>query len=75
MTQDATPPREPSEPRESPFDGPPLSLEEELAAARAEPEPGPDIETVNESLSDGLNRCPKCGSTDVRLRGSTEMLV
>jgi hypothetical protein len=72
MTQDATPPREP---RESPFDGPPLSLDEELAAARAEPEPGPDIETVNESLSDGLNRCPKCGSTDVRLRASTEMLV
>jgi Zn finger protein HypA/HybF involved in hydrogenase expression len=75
MTQDTTPPGEAREPRESPFDGPPLSLEEELAAARAEPEPGPDIETVNESLSDGLNRCPKCGSTDVRLRGSTEMLV
>ncbi|SED11846.1 hypothetical protein SAMN04489844_3711 [Nocardioides exalbidus] len=58
-----------------PFDGPPLSLEEELAAARAEPEPGPDIKTVNEDLADGLNRCPKCGSTDVRLRGSTGMLV
>lgn len=58
-----------------PFDGPPLSLEEELAAARAEPEPGPDIATVNESLADGLNRCPKCGSTDVRLRGSTGNLV
>ncbi|MDR7254337.1 DNA-directed RNA polymerase subunit RPC12/RpoP [Nocardioides sp. BE266] len=72
MTQDATPPREPGS---SPFDGPPLSLEEELAAARAEPEPGPDIATVNESLADGLNRCPKCGSTDVRLRGSTGMLV
>ncbi|GAB3032325.1 hypothetical protein GCM10011376_26740 [Nocardioides flavus (ex Wang et al. 2016)] len=72
MTQDPTPPRDPRDP---PFDGPPLSLEDELAAARAEPAPGPDIETVNESLADGLNRCPKCGSTDVRLRGSTEMLV
>ena len=72
MTQDATPPREPGA---SPFDGPPLSLEEELAAARAEPEPGPDIETVNKELADGLNRCPKCGSTDVRLRGSTGNLV
>lgn len=72
MTQDAQQPRDP---KTSPFDGPPLSLEEELAAARAEPEPGPDIETVNESLADGVNRCPKCGSTDVRLRGSTEMLV
>ena len=72
MTQDAQQPRDPDAPV---FDGPPLSLEEELAAARAEPEPGPSIDTVNESLADGLNRCPKCGSTDVRLRGSTAMLV
>ncbi len=57
------------------FEEPPLSLEEELAAARAEPEAGPDIDTLNESLADGVNRCPKCGSTDVRLRGSTGMLV
>jgi DNA-directed RNA polymerase subunit RPC12/RpoP len=67
--------QEPQEPRQPTFDGPPLSLEEELAAARAEPEPKPSIETVNESLKDGLNRCPKCGSTDVRLRGSTGQLV
>ncbi len=72
MTQDPQQPRDPNAPT---FDGPPLSLDEELAAARAEPEPGPDIATVNESLADGLNRCPKCGSTDVRLRGSTAMLV
>ena len=76
MTQDAAggapAPRDPDGPV---FDGPPLSLEEELAAARAEPEPGPDIETVNESLADGVNRCPRCGSTDVRLRGSTGMLI
>ncbi|MEO5663585.1 MAG: TFIIB-type zinc ribbon-containing protein [Nocardioides sp.] len=72
MTQDAEQPRDPDAPV---FDGPPLSLEEELAAARAEPAPGPDIDTLNESLADGVNRCPKCGSTDVRLRGSTGMLV
>lgn len=72
MTQDAQPPRDPDAPV---FDGPPLSLEEELAAARAEPEPGPDIDTVNEELADGINRCPKCGSTDVQLRASTGMLV
>jgi DNA-directed RNA polymerase subunit RPC12/RpoP len=76
MTQDASSdgstPRDPDAPV---FDGPPLSLEEELAAARAEPEPGPSIETVNESLADGVNRCPKCGSTDVRQRVSTGMLV
>lgn len=67
--------QEPVEPQQPTFDGPPLSLEEELAAAKAEPEQGPSIETVNESLKDGLNRCPKCGSTDVRLRASTGMLV
>ncbi len=67
--------QEPVEPKQPTFDGPPLSLEEELAAAKAEPEQGPSIETVNESLKDGLNRCPKCGSTDVRLRASTGMLV
>ena len=76
MTQDAAgdgpQPRDPDAPV---FDGPPLSLEEELAAARAEPEPGPDIDTVNAALADGVNRCPKCGSTDVRLRGSTGQLV
>jgi len=66
---DPVPPQQPT------FDGPPMSLEEELAASRAEPEPKPSIETINESLKDGLNRCPKCGSTDVQLRGSTGMLV
>jgi ribosomal protein L37AE/L43A len=69
MAQESVDPQKPA------FDGPPLSLEEELAAAKAGPEPTPSIETVNESLKDGLNRCPKCGSTDVRLRGSTGMLV
>ncbi|MEZ0578882.1 hypothetical protein [Nocardioides sp. MH1] len=69
------PPPPPAAPKQPTFDGPPLSLEEEIAAAKAEPEPGPSIETINESLKDGLNRCPKCGSTDVSLRGSTGMLV
>ncbi|MGN0063450.1 MAG: hypothetical protein ACI379_04355 [Nocardioides sp.] len=63
------------DPQRPTFDGPPLSLEEELAAARAEPEAGPSIETVNESLKDGINACPKCGSTEVQLRGSTGMLM
>ncbi len=68
-------PQDPPQPQQPTFDGPPMSLEEELAAARAEPEAGPSIETVNESLKDGLNRCPKCGSTDVQLRAATGMLV
>jgi ribosomal protein S27E len=33
------------------------------------------IETSNEGLDDGLNRCPKCGSTDVQLRASSGKLV
>ena len=75
MTQGAQGGAQPPDPDAPIFDGPPLSLEEELAAARAEPEAGPDIATVNESLADGLNRCPKCGSTDVQLRATTGMLV
>ena len=75
MTQGAQGGAQPPDPDAPVFDGPPLSLEEELAAARAEPEAGPDIATVNESLADGLNRCPKCGSTDVQLRATTGMLV
>ncbi|GAB2984506.1 TFIIB-type zinc ribbon-containing protein [Nocardioides montaniterrae] len=68
-------PQEPAEPKEPTFDGPPLSLDEELAAAKAAPEPQPSIETVNASLKDGVNRCPKCGSTDVRLHAATGKLV
>ncbi|QYJ04599.1 hypothetical protein KUV85_02660 [Nocardioides panacisoli] len=67
MTQELPPPPSPEEPAPS--------LAEELEAARAEPESPPSIETVNESLRDGINRCPKCGSTDVRLRGSSGMLM
>lgn len=67
--------QQPIPPKQPTFDGPPLSLEEEISAAKAEPEAGPTIETVNESLKDGLNRCPRCGSSDVQLRGSTGNLV
>lgn len=34
-----------------------------------------DINTSNENLSDGVNRCPACGSTDIQLRASTSMLI
>ena len=87
MTQDPVEPAEPAQAQQPAhpsgpppasgrgFDGPPMTLQEELAAAKAGPEPSPSIETVNESLKDGLNRCPKCGSTDVQLRASTGRLV
>lgn len=35
----------------------------------------PAPNTQNERLSDGVNRCPRCGSTDIQLRPSTGMLI
>ena len=40
------------------------------------PEPAPPtLDMANTSLQDGVNRCPKCGSTEVQLRASTGMLI
>lgn len=50
----------------------------EVAAAAQPPAdaPGPQtVDTSNEALRDGVNRCPKCGSTDIQLRVSAGMLV
>ncbi len=33
------------------------------------------IDTRNTRLDDGINRCPKCGATDIQLRPSAGMLV
>ncbi len=33
------------------------------------------IDTSATELKDGLNRCPKCGATDIRPRAGTDMLV
>ena len=33
------------------------------------------LDTAAAELKDGLNRCPKCGSTDVRLKLGTDVLV
>ncbi|MFC6152455.1 hypothetical protein [Nocardioides yefusunii] len=38
-------------------------------------EPDPVIDTRNTALHDGVNRCPKCGSTEIQLRVSTQMLI
>src|SRR5690606_23221623 len=35
----------------------------------------PTIETQNERLSDGVNRCPRCGSTEIQLRPSSGLLI
>lgn len=34
-----------------------------------------DINTANEKLQDGVNRCPACGSTDIQLRAQSGMLM
>ena len=67
----------------SPQDMPPLPGSFPLDPAtlpdpiRAELEaPDPDaLDTAAEELRDGVNRCPKCGSSDVRLRIGTDVLV
>lgn len=43
----------------------------------AQPQPsGPEvIHTQNEDLSDGVNRCPRCGATDISARASTGTLI
>ena len=33
------------------------------------------IDTSNDRLGDGVNRCPRCGATDIQLRPSAGMLV
>ncbi len=45
------------------------------SAPSASSAPGPVIDTRNERLDDGVNRCPKCGATDIQLRPSVGMLV
>ena len=40
-----------------------------------DPPVDPVISTQNERLDDGVNRCPKCGSTDIQLRPSAGMLI
>ena len=33
------------------------------------------IDTASEELKDGLNRCPKCGATDIRQKPGSDLLV
>jgi DNA-directed RNA polymerase subunit RPC12/RpoP len=40
-----------------------------------EPPAVPTIDTRNERLDDGVNRCPRCGATDIQLRPSAGLLI
>jgi DNA-directed RNA polymerase subunit RPC12/RpoP len=42
---------------------------------RTDPPADPTVDTRNERLDDGVNRCPKCGSTEIQLRPSAGMLI
>lgn len=76
------PPPPPSGPG-SPRDVPPLPGSSSLDPATL-PEPirdellAPDpvaIDTSATELEDGLNRCPKCGATDIRHKPGTDLLI
>ena len=55
---------------------PVVETPEDLAEALgADPNAPKTIDTENKRLDDGVNRCPKCASTDIQLRPSTGMLV
>lgn len=86
MSDNKTPPAQPATPPDgpgSPRDVPPApgslpidpttlpdAIREELEA----PDPVA-IDTAADELKDGLNRCPKCGATDIRQRAGTDLLV
>ena len=48
----------------------PPPIQEELLAADPE-----TIDTSSSELRDGLNHCPKCGSTEIRHRAGTDKLI
>ncbi|MEO7917182.1 MAG: TFIIB-type zinc ribbon-containing protein [Dokdonella sp.] len=81
----------PSEPPSSPqYDGPgsPQDVPPESGSLPLDPTALPDairnellapdpeaIDTSSAELKDGLNRCPKCGSTEIRQRAGTDLLI
>ena len=62
----------PPAPNQFPFDTStlPQPIRDELLA----PDPLA-INTAAEELKDGLNRCPKCGATDIRHKPGTDLLI
>jgi DNA-directed RNA polymerase subunit RPC12/RpoP len=58
-----------------PGDGDPRPVIDNLIDPLVEPAADPTIDTRNERLDDGVNRCPQCGATDIQLRPSAGMLI
>jgi DNA-directed RNA polymerase subunit RPC12/RpoP len=62
----------PPAPGSSPID--PANLPEAIRDELLAPDPVA-IDTSAEELKDGLNRCPKCGATDIRHKPGTDLLI
>jgi len=52
----------------------PATLPEPIRDELLAPDPVA-IDTAAEELKDGLNRCPKCGATEIRQRPGTDLLI
>ena len=83
MSNANTPPPEPPSGPGSPRDVPPppgsfpidpATLPEPIRREVEAPDPVA-IDTASDELKDGVNRCPKCGATDIRQRPGTDLLV
>ena len=62
----------PPRPGESPID--PATLPDPIREELEAPDPVA-IDTGAEELKDGVNRCPKCGATDIRHKPGTDLVV
>jgi len=73
------PPNGPGSPRDVPpspgsFPIDPATLPDPIRKEIEAPDPTA-IDTSSKELEDGVNRCPKCGSTDVRQKPGSDLLV
>jgi DNA-directed RNA polymerase subunit RPC12/RpoP len=62
----------PPAPRQPGLD--PAALPEPVREELLAPDPAP-IDTASKELRDGLNHCPRCGSTEVRQRAGSDRLI
>ena len=62
----------PPEPGSFPID--PATLPEPIRKEIEAPDPVA-IDTASDELKDGVNRCPKCGSTEIRQKPGSDLLV
>lgn len=73
------PPTGPGSPQDVPplpgsFPIDPATLPEPIRDELLAPDPVA-IDTASEELKDGANRCPKCGSTEIKQRPGTDLLI